>query len=69
MIWFFERETERLQCEIRRAADTDAIELVVTGPNGPVSQQFDDPRQVLERSQVVWHNLFERGWRPLQPRP
>jgi hypothetical protein len=65
MIWFFERRDDRLLYEIRRHADGDDYELVVTFPDGRQEvEQFGDPHALLERSQRLQDALRAQGWRP-----
>lgn len=63
MIWFFERQDDRLRHEIRRA---DAVyELVITNPDGSESvEAFEDPMLLMERSMRLRQTLLEQGWRP-----
>ncbi len=71
MIWFFERETERLQYEISReiwrnstgkSGDQGGSEKRNVPPDLP-----DLPVNPLPdfRSQDVWMGLLSGGWRPL----
>jgi hypothetical protein len=68
MIWFFERQTSRLLYEIRRQADGDDYELVVTYPDGRQEvEQFKDPIALIERSQRLQDSLRADGWVPPTP--
>ena len=65
MIWFFERQESRLLYEIRRQADGDDYELVVTFPDGRQEvEQFRDPHALIERSQRLQDALRAQGWQP-----
>lgn len=65
MIWFFERHDARLLYEIRRQADGDDYELVVTFPDGRQEvEHFDDPHALIERSQRLQEALRAQGWEP-----
>jgi hypothetical protein len=65
MIWFFERRDARLLYEIRRQADGDDYELVVTFPDGRQEvEQFDNPHALIERSQRLQDSLRADGWIP-----
>jgi hypothetical protein len=65
MIWFFERHDARLLYEIRRQAESDDYELVVTFPDGRQEiEQFRDPHSLIERSQRLQEALREQGWEP-----
>jgi hypothetical protein len=68
MIWFFEKGDERLQYEIRRAFDTDEIEVVITRPEGVDQQRIESAADLLRRSQAHWAELLASGWHPIQLR-
>jgi ribosomal protein L13E len=64
MIWSFERQDERLRCEVRRHADGQDYEFVVTRPDGTeAAEQFDDPSAMIARSVDFMRGLVEEGWR------
>jgi hypothetical protein len=65
MIWFFERHDSRLLYEIRRQADGDDYELVVTFPDGRQEvEHYRDPHALIERSQRLQDALRAQGWVP-----
>jgi hypothetical protein len=65
MIWFFERKDSRLLYEIRRQADGDDYELVVTFPDGRQEvEKYRDPHSLIERSQRLQESLRSQGWAP-----
>ena len=65
MIWFFERDTARLLYEIRRQADGDDYELVLTFPDGRQEvEKYQDPHSLIERSQRLQETLRQQGWAP-----
>ena len=65
MIWFFERHDSRLLYEIRRQADGDDYELVVTFPDGRQEvENFADPHELIERSERLQETLRAQGWVP-----
>jgi hypothetical protein len=65
MIWFFERQEARLLYEIRRQADGDDYELVVTFPDGRQEvEQYDDAHTLIERSHRLQESLRAQGWQP-----
>jgi hypothetical protein len=65
MIWFFERRDARLLYEIRRHADGDDYELVVTFPDGRQEvEKYEDPHALIERSQRLQDALRAQGWAP-----
>ena len=66
MVWFFERESERLQYEIRREQTGDGYELVIrASADEKTVQKVVSPSELIERSQDVWSFLLDGGWRPL----
>jgi len=69
MIWFFEREDSRLRYEIRRQADGHDYELVITRPGGHQDVEcYDDPFQLLHRTEALEHSLRAEGWKVPVPR-
>ena len=65
MLWFFERDTARLLYEIRREADGDDYELVVTFPDGRQEvEKYQDPHVLIERSHRLQEALRSQGWMP-----
>jgi hypothetical protein len=63
MIWFFERKDARLLYEIRRQADGDDYELVVTYSDGRQEvEKFEDAHALIERSQRLQDALRAQGW-------
>jgi hypothetical protein len=68
MIWFFERRDARLLYEIRRQADGDDYELVVTFPDGRQEvEKFADAHALIERSHRLQEALRSQGWTPPAP--
>jgi hypothetical protein len=69
MVWFFERESERLQYEIRHELSGAGYELVIRAADDEKTvEKFDSASALLERSQDAWAFLLEGGWRPLEGR-
>jgi hypothetical protein len=65
MIWFFERQDAKLLYEIRRQADGDDYELIVTFPDGRQEvEKFEDANTLIERSQNLQEALRAQGWAP-----
>jgi hypothetical protein len=63
MIWFFDRQGQRLQYEIRRKNTGDAYELVVSYPDGRQAvEQMIDPSDLLKRCAELADTLREQGW-------
>ncbi len=65
VIWFLERETELIVCEIRRATDNDeTFEFEVADAAGPKTQRFDSPRELISAYLTEQSRLMAQGWRP-----
>jgi len=63
MLWFFEKQDAWLHYEIRRQADGDAYELVITHPDGRQDvERYGKPSDVVERSKRLQQALKEAGW-------
>ena len=63
MLWFFERQAAWIHYEIRRQADGDAYELVITHPDGRQDvERYGKPSDVVERSKHLQQELTEAGW-------
>jgi len=63
MLWFFEKAQARLHYEIRREPDGQRIELVITWPDGREQvEAYDDPADVLARSEILQNRLTSTGW-------
>lgn len=70
MIWFFERQRDRLHYEIRCQTDGPDYELVITYPDGRQEiERFSDPAALVERSAHLQNTLSAAGWQPPTPRP
>ncbi|MGH9349481.1 MAG: hypothetical protein ACRD26_19695 [Vicinamibacterales bacterium] len=65
MVWFFERESERLQYEIRHEPAGHGYELVISAAAEEKVERVESPAALLTRSQDVWARLLSGGWRPL----
>ncbi|HEY3382431.1 MAG TPA: hypothetical protein VGK32_11725 [Vicinamibacterales bacterium] len=64
MIWSFERGGQSQRCEIRRDADGQIYEFVITKPDGvEQSERFDEPSALIARSVEYLRALIEDGWR------
>jgi hypothetical protein len=65
MIWFFERESSLIVCEIRRAADDEAkFEFEVADAEGPTTRRFDSPKELISAYLHEQSRLMAQGWRP-----
>ena len=66
MVWFFERESERLQYEIRREQSGSGYELIIRASSDEKTvQKVDSAAELIERSQDVWNFLLTGGGRPI----
>ncbi len=63
MIWFFERQGERLKCEISRKPTGDGYQVVLLNPDG--SRKVEDvgaPTELIERAVQLLSGLRDEGW-------
>ena len=66
MVWFFQRESERLQYEIRRETTSGAYELVISASEDEKTvERVSSPAELIERSQDFWTFLLDGGGQPL----
>jgi len=64
MVWFFDRNGERLRYEISRDRKDGRYRLVITRPDGSESvEEVDEPTMLVERSVEVMNALLGEGWR------
>lgn len=63
MVWWFERGTEQLSCEVRRNAAT--YDIVVRRSDGTrVVTPVATPQELLHRMETIPRSLLYGGWRP-----
>lgn len=63
VIWFYERNGERLSCEIRQQIEGDRFALVVTLPDGTErTEMFEDSYALNRRSLELEQMLSGKGW-------
>jgi hypothetical protein len=63
MIWFFDREGERLRYEIMRDR-SGRYRVVITRPDGSESiEEVDEPTELIERSVQLMNSLRGDGWK------
>ena len=63
MIWFFDREGERLRYEISRDRTAGRYRVVITRPDGSESiEEVDEPTELIERSVQLMESLRGDGW-------
>ena len=64
MIWFFDRNGEKLRYEIIRDRSDGRYRLVITHPDGTESvEEIDQATDLIERSVKLMNNLRDDGWR------
>lgn len=64
MIWFFDRDGERLRYEITRDRAGHRYRLVITRPDGSESvEEVNEPTELVERSVELMNTLRGDGWR------
>ena len=63
MIWFFDREGQRLRYEISRDRSAGRYRVVITQPDGSESiEEVDEPTELIERSVHLMNSLRVDGW-------
>ena len=63
MIWFFDRDGERLRYEILRDR-SGRYRVVITRPDGSESvEEVDEPTELVERSVQLMNSLRGDGWK------
>ena len=64
MIWFFDRNGEKLRYEITRDRKDGRYRVVITRPDGTESiEEVDEPAELIERSVQFMNSLRGDGWR------
>jgi hypothetical protein len=62
MIWFFDRNGERLRYEIQR--ERGRYRVVITRPDGTESiEEVDEPTELIARSVQLMNSLRSEGWK------
>ena len=63
MIWFFNRNGEKLRYEISRDRSAGRYKVVITRPDGSESiEEVDEPTTLIERSVQLMNSLRGEGW-------
>ena len=64
MIWFFDRNGEKLRYEISRDRSASGrYKVVITRPDGTESvEEVDEPTTLIERSVKLMNSLRGEGW-------
>jgi len=64
MIWFFDKEGERLRYEIVRDPSAGRYRVIITRPDGSESiEEVDEPTELVERSVKLMDELRSDGGR------
>jgi hypothetical protein len=63
MIWFFDRNGEKLRYEISRDRSEGRYRVIITHPDGTESvEEVDEPTVLIERSVEFMNSLRGDGW-------
>ena len=63
MIWFFDRDGQRLRYEISRDRAGARYRVIITRPDGSESvEEVSEPSQLIERSVELMNTLRDDGW-------
>ena len=63
MIWFFDRDGQKLRYEISRDRSAGRYRVVITHPDGTESvEEVDQPTDLIERSVRLMETLRSDGW-------
>ena len=63
MIWFFDRDGERLRYEISRDRAAGRYRVIITRPDGSESiEEVDEPSELIDRSVELMNSLRGDGW-------
>jgi hypothetical protein len=64
MIWFFDRDGEKLRYEISHDRAAGFYKVVITHPDGHESiEEVEQPTELIERSVQLMNSLRGEGWR------
>ena len=64
MIWFFDRNGEKLRYEISHDRGNGHYRVVITHPDGSESvEEVDEPTVLIERSVALMNSLRGDGWK------
>jgi hypothetical protein len=64
MIWFFDRDGEKLRYEISHDLASGRYRVIITHPDGTESvEEVDEPTELIERSVELMNSLRGDGWR------
>jgi hypothetical protein len=65
MIWFFEKDGEQLEYEIRQEQRQQPFDLMIRRADAQDVEQLTNPSELLQRSAAIWSKLLESGWQPV----
>jgi hypothetical protein len=64
MIWFFDRNGEKLRYEISHDRSNGLYRVIITQPDGSESvEEVDEPTMLIERSVELMNSLRGDGWK------
>jgi hypothetical protein len=64
MIWFFDKDGEKLRYEISHDLVAGRYRVTITRPDGTESiEEVDEPTALIERSVELMNSLRGDGWR------
>jgi len=64
MIWFFDRNGEKLRYEISHDLSNGLYRVIITQPDGSESvEEVDEPTVLIERSVELMNSLRGDGWK------
>jgi len=64
MIWFFDRNGEKLRYEVSRDRLGGHYRVVITQPDGTeLVEDVDEPTALIERSVQLMNSLRGEGWK------
>jgi hypothetical protein len=64
MIWFFDRNGEKLRYEISHDRNNGLYRVIITQPDGSESvEEVDEPTVLIERSVELMNSLRGDGWK------
>ena len=63
MVWFFDREGEKLRYEISHDRSAGRYKVTITHPDGSESvEEVEEPTALIERSVQLMNSLRGDGW-------
>ena len=63
VVWFFDKDGEKLRYEINRDRSAGRYRLVITHPDGRESiEELEEPAALIQRSVELMNTLRGDGW-------